>query len=112
VLSTFVIVLTTMPVEDAAAALAHTLVEERLAACVNVIGGVTSIYRWQGEIQRDRECQLVIKTRADLVEPLRERLHALHPYDVPEFVVLPISGGTPAYLAWLQAESREPTAAS
>jgi periplasmic divalent cation tolerance protein len=101
VLSTFVIVLTTMPAEDQAAGLARTLVEERLAACVNVVGGVTSVYLWQGEIQQDRECQLLIKTREHLVEPLRERLQALHPYEVPEFLVLQVAGGSGPYLAWL-----------
>lgn len=96
-----VIVLTTFSADGDAETLARTLVEERLAACVNILDGVTSVYRWKDEVQQDRERQLVIKTRSDRVDALRERVLALHPYDVPEFLVLPVAGGSDAYLSWL-----------
>jgi periplasmic divalent cation tolerance protein len=99
--STFVILLTTVPADADATPLARALVDERLAACVNISEPMTSVYRWKGDVQADRERQLVIKTRADRVEALRDRLLALHPYDVPELLVLPVTGGSDAYLAWL-----------
>lgn len=105
-LSTFVIVLTTMPADDDAVVLARALVEERLAACVNVLEPMTSVYRWQGEVRQDRERQLIVKTRADLVDALRDRLPSLHPYDVPEFLVLPVADGSDRYLEWVR-ESTE-----
>lgn len=97
-----VIVLTTIGAGADAAALARTLVEERLAACVNIVPGLTSVYRWQGVIEQDAEQQLVVKTTADRVAALEARLGALHPYDLPEFLVLEVGGGGAAYLAWLR----------
>ena len=97
----YVIVLTTLSVSADAAVLARTLVEERLAACVNVLGEMGSWYRWKGVIEHDRERQVLLKTRRDRVPELEARLKQLHPYDVPEFVVLPIEDGGLAYLAWL-----------
>jgi periplasmic divalent cation tolerance protein len=99
--SSVVIVLTTLGAADDAAGLARTLVEERLAACVNVLPGVTSVYRWQGSVEQDEEQLLVIKTTSSLVEALQVRFRALHPYEVPEFLVVPVSGGSEAYLGWL-----------
>ena len=99
-----VIVLTTLGADADAAALARTLVEERLAACVNVLPTMTSVYRWEGRVQDEREQQLVIKTLTSRLPELEARLRALHPYDVPEFLVLPVSGGSEAYLRWV-AES-------
>jgi periplasmic divalent cation tolerance protein len=99
--TTAVIVLTTVSADADAADLARTLVEQRLAACVNVVGGVTSIYRWKEGIEQDDEQMLVIKTRTDLLEALQARLLQLHPYELPEFVVVPVSGGSEAYLSWL-----------
>ncbi len=96
------IVLTTLGAGSDAAAFARTLVEERLAACVNVIGPVTSIYRWNGKVEQDAEQQLVIKTTIARVEALEARVKALHPYDVPEFLVLSAAGGSDAYLAWVR----------
>jgi periplasmic divalent cation tolerance protein len=81
--------------------IARALVESRLAACVNVVAGVVSFYRWRGVVQRDQERLLVIKTRAEKMEALRTALIALHPYEVPELVALPIEGGHAPYLAWL-----------
>ncbi len=94
------IVLTTLAAEADAAALARTLVEERLAACVNVLPEMTSVYRWKGDIEQDREQQLVIKTSAESIEALRARLRELHPYELPEFLVLNAQSSQ-AYLAWI-----------
>lgn len=96
------IVLTTLPADHDAAALARVLVDERLAACVNVLEPMTSVYRWQGAVQMDRERQIVIKTPPERVDALRARLAALHPYEVPEFLVLPVAAGSEAYLRWVR----------
>ena len=96
------IVLTTLGADADAAALARTLVEERLAACVNVLPEMTSIYRWKGAVEQDRERQLVIKTTGERVAALEARIRQLHTYDVPEFLVLPVAGGSKAYLNWLR----------
>lgn len=98
----------TAPSEDEARQLARTLVTERLAACANVFPGVRSFYWWQGEVQEDAECVLVLKTRADRVAALTARVRALHSYTVPCVVALPILEGNPDYLRWLEAEAREP----
>jgi len=84
------------------------LVEERLAACVNLVPGLTSIYRWQGGLRREPECLLLIKTTDTRFEALRSHLRALHPYEVPEIIALPISHGDPAYLQWLTENTRLP----
>lgn len=97
-----VVVLTTMGADADAAALARTLVEEGLAACVNVLPPMTSFYRWKGAVEQDREQQLIIKTTAGRVAALEARLRALHPYEVPEFLVLRVAGGSDAYLEWLR----------
>lgn len=98
-----VLVLTTIGADADAAALARTLVDERLAACVNVGAPVTSIYRWKGAIEQDREQPLVIKTTGDRLAALETRLRALHPYDLPEFLIVSASGGSTAYLDWVRA---------
>jgi periplasmic divalent cation tolerance protein len=100
-MSTSVIALTTLPVDADAKALARALVDARVAACVNVLPIMQSTYRWQGSIEQDDERQLIIKTTSAQVEALWERLRALHPYDVPEFVVLPIVDGSRDYLNWI-----------
>jgi periplasmic divalent cation tolerance protein len=99
-LSSIAIILTTLGADADAAALARTLVEERLAACVNVLPPMTSTYRWKGAVEQDREQQLVIKTRADRVAALQARLKTLHPYELPEFLVLD-ANASEAYLAWV-----------
>jgi periplasmic divalent cation tolerance protein len=96
------IVLTTLGAEADAAVLARTLVQERLAACVNILPVMTSVYWWKGAVAEDRELQLVIKTAPDKLAALEARLHQLHPYEVPEFLVLATTGGSAAYLAWLR----------
>jgi periplasmic divalent cation tolerance protein len=100
------VALSTAPDEDVAARNARALVDERLAACANLVPSVRSIYRWKGAIEDAREVLLVIKTRADRVDALAERLRALHPYDVPELVVLPLVGGLAPYLDWVRAEAQ------
>jgi periplasmic divalent cation tolerance protein len=99
-----VLVLTTLPADADAAAFARTLVAELLAACVNLLAPMESVYEWEGEMQRDAERQLIMKTVRTRVDALWQRVRELHPYDVPEFVVLPIIDGNDAYLRWL-AES-------
>ena len=99
------VVLVTAPDPEQGAALARRLVEERLAACVNVVPGVRSIYRWEGEVQEDSEVLLVIKTREDRSEALAARVKEIHPYDLPEVVVLPVVGGSEGYLDWVRQES-------
>jgi len=100
------VVLVTAPTGEPAAAIASRLVEERLAACVNVVAGVRSIYRWEGRVCDDREDLLVIKTGADRLEALTARLKEIHPYEVPEVLALPVEAGAQAYLDWLTAETR------
>jgi periplasmic divalent cation tolerance protein len=95
------VVLSTVATAEDAERLARALVERGLAACVNVVPGVVSFYRWKGELQRDEERLLVVKTRADRFEALREALVGLHPYEVPEVVALPVAAGHEPYLRWL-----------
>ncbi|MBL8755195.1 MAG: divalent-cation tolerance protein CutA [Planctomycetes bacterium] len=95
-----VLVLCTAPLA-AADGLARQLVEERLCACVNVLPGVRSVFRWQGKVDTADECLLLAKTTRAAAANLRSRLAALHPYDVPEILEVAIDGGLPAYLRWL-----------
>jgi periplasmic divalent cation tolerance protein len=99
--SELILILTTLGASTDAAALARTLVEERLAACVNVVPGMTSIYRWKGSVEQEREQQLLIKTTSGGVEALAARLRELHPYELPEFIVLDASASA-AYGAWVK----------
>ena len=80
------------------------LVEERLAACVNVLDGMVSLYWWQGKLEQGQEAVLIAKTTQELVEPLTERVRALHSYDVPCVLELPVSGGNENYIRWLEGE--------
>ena len=82
--------------------MASILVTERLAACVNVLPEMESFYRWKGQVETDHERQLIMKTTAARVPALRARVHDLHDYDVPEFIVMPIVGGNEAYLNWIR----------
>jgi periplasmic divalent cation tolerance protein len=100
-----VVVLTTLGADTDATALARALVDERLAACVNVLPAMTSFYRWKGAVEQDREQQLVIKTSPARLAALEARLRELHPYELPEFLVLAASGAK-AYLDWIAESSR------
>lgn len=91
---------------EAAETLARALVEERLAACVNVVPGLVSIYRWQGAVQREAEVLLLIKTRPELAAALAARVRALHPYDCPEIVHAPLAVANPDYARWLAEETK------
>lgn len=99
------IVLTTLGADADAAAIARTLIDERLAACVNILPPMTSIYRWQGKVEQDREQQIVIKTATGRVAHLQARLRQLHPYELPEFLVLDAKASE-AYLAWVGDSAR------
>jgi periplasmic divalent cation tolerance protein len=103
----FVIVLTTLPIEGDIEKFAAQLVDERLAACVNILPAMRSVYRWKNAIEKADERQLIIKTSRAAVTALEARIRKLHPYDVPEFIVLPIDSGSADYLSWL-SESTEP----
>ncbi len=103
-----VVVLVTAPTAEAAAEIARALVEEGLAACGNVAPGIRSIYRWQGEIHDDAEALLLLKTERRLVPALKERLPAMHPYQVPELLVLAVEDGLAPYVAWIAAAVRPP----
>jgi len=101
-MSEFALVLTTVPDGAKGETIARALVEERLAACVNLLPPMTSIYRWRGVVERESERQLIIKTTRQRVEALRARLSALHPYELPEFIVLAVADGGAAYLQWIE----------
>ena len=96
-----VVVLTTVAAGTDAAALARALVAERLAACVNILPVMTSVYRWDSRVEEEDERQLVIKTAGDRVTALAARLRTLHPYAVPELLVIRVSGGSEEYLRWI-----------
>jgi periplasmic divalent cation tolerance protein len=102
-MSHFQIVLTTTSDRKTAEQIAHRLVELRLAACINILPGVQSVYRWQGAVQSDSEVMMLIKTKAPLIEQVQSTITSLHSYEIPEFLVLPISDGSEAYMAWLEA---------
>jgi periplasmic divalent cation tolerance protein len=101
-MSEFVLALTTLPGDFDATSLAQDLVGSGLAACVNILPMVKSVYTWEGVPQIDQEQQLLIKTTNDLVDPLWEALRDRHPYDIPEFVVLPVIDGSEEYLKWVE----------
>lgn len=100
-----IIVLCTCPTLDAARDLARQVVGERLAACVNIVPAVTSVYRWQGQIQEDAEILLVIKTTRARYEVLEQTLRGLHPYELPEVIAVPVDRGSNEYLQWLSAST-------
>lgn len=98
--------LSTVPNEETGQRIARVLVGEGLAACVNLVPRLLSIYRWQGELCEEAECLLLVKTRRERMAALGARLAELHPYSVPEVLTLPVLDGAPSYLAWLSAETR------
>ena len=97
---TLLVVLSTFPNDAAARAAAEVLVSERLAACVNIVHGVESIYRWQGNLEHSAEVLAVIKTTAARYADMEQRLRALHPYEVPEIIALPATAVAESYLRW------------
>jgi periplasmic divalent cation tolerance protein len=103
-----IIVLSTCSSREEAEHIAGSLVEAHLAACVNLVPGVTSVFRWQGKLEKSEEILLVIKSRRDLFDKLQERLSLMHTYEVPEGIAIPVVEGLPAYLDWLDRELESP----
>lgn len=101
----YIVVLITAPNEEEAAKIAKELVGARLAACVNIIRGLRSIYRWQGKIEDESEVLMVAKTRRELFEGLQKKVKELHGYSVPEIIALPVVTGSEDYLGWLSEET-------
>ncbi len=101
----FVQVVTTAQREEDARRIADLLVEKRLAACVQIVGPITSVYRWKGQVESAREWQCQIKTRQSLLDDLFDAIRAAHPYEVPEIVALPIVAGSRDYLTWLEEQT-------
>jgi periplasmic divalent cation tolerance protein len=104
--SEYVMVLTTIPTDVDAIAFGRALVDERLAACVNILPTMDSVYRWEGRVEHESERQVVVKTARERILALWERVRELHPYEVPEFVVLSIVDGNDAYLRWVGESTR------
>lgn len=105
---TALLVLTNLPDRPAAEALANALVEARLAACVNILAPCRSVYRWQGAIEAAEEVPLLIKTSSERYAALETAIRSHHPYTLPEVIALPVVQGLPAYLAWVNSETRGP----
>jgi len=99
------LVLTNLPDRAAAERLAESLVESRLAACVNILAPCRSVYRWKGALQRDEEHPMLLKTTLERYPALEAAIRAAHPYELPEIVAVPIERGLPAYLDWVAAET-------
>jgi periplasmic divalent cation tolerance protein len=108
VIDNVLIVLTNCPDADVADRIARTLVEQKLAACVNRLPAVDSVYRWQGAVERAMEVPLLIKTTRERLPEVQEAVRALHPYEVPEIVAIPVIAGLPAYLRWVVDETQPP----
>jgi len=102
------LVLTTAPDSIVAEAIARALVDSQLAACVSLLPGMTSVYRWQGQVETAREVQLLIKTRSSNMQALMDEITRLHPYALPELISVPIDGGLPAYLDWVRFGATPP----
>ena len=103
------LVFTNLPDRETAEKLASLLIERRLAACVNILAPCSSVYRWQGEIQHDEEHPLLIKTAQDRYAELEAAIRAHHPYELPEILAVPIMRALPAYLSWVESETRAGT---
>ena len=101
----FIIVLITASKEDEAVRIARELVDSRLAACVNMVKGIRSIYRWKGKREDEEEVLMVVKTRQDLFDGLKKRVKELHSYSVPEIIALPVMEGSEEYFKWLREET-------
>jgi periplasmic divalent cation tolerance protein len=100
-----ILVLTTLPTADAAAEVAKTVVDEKLAACANILPALRSIYRWEGKVQDENEVLVLLKTRQAQYERLKARILGLHPYEVPEVLAIPVEQGNQPYLDWIARET-------
>ncbi|HEX7636018.1 MAG TPA: divalent-cation tolerance protein CutA [Noviherbaspirillum sp.] len=101
------LVLTNVPDEAVARTIAHLLIEQRLAACVNMLPAVQSIYRWQGKLEQASEVALLVKTTQTRYTELEAAIKSVHPYQVPEIIAVPVVAGLPAYLGWIAAETKK-----
>ena len=97
----YVVVLTTLPADADGRSFARALLDERLAACVNLLAPMESVYRWEGKVETETERQVIVKTSRERLAALWDRVRELHPYEVPEFLVLTIADGNEAYLRWI-----------
>ncbi|KAI6244114.1 putativeprotein [Aphelenchoides fujianensis] len=102
--SIFSVVYVTVPSKEVGKSIAREVIQSKLAACVNIVPTVTSVYEWEGKLQEDEESLLIIKTKTDHLEKLKEAILEKHPYDVPEFVSVPIEFGSSPYLKWVQEQ--------
>ncbi|CAD6209917.1 unnamed protein product [Miscanthus lutarioriparius] len=102
-----IVVYVTVPNREAGKKLSHSIISEKLAACVNIVPGIESVYWWEGKVQSDTEELLIIKTRESLLDALTAHVKANHEYDVPEVIALPITGGNTKYLEWLKNSTRD-----
>ncbi|WP_297324159.1 divalent-cation tolerance protein CutA [Nitrosomonas sp.] len=100
-----ILIITNLPDKKGAAALAEALVDQQLAACVNILSPCTSVYRWQGKIESAEEIPVLIKTQRQHYEQVEQLIKMMHPYELPEVIMVPIMGGLPAYLQWIAAET-------
>ena len=100
------LVITNLPDRDSAGKLAHALIEKRLAACVNILSSCRSVYRWQGKIEDAEEFPMLIKTTRERYPELEVAIRAWHPYELPEIFSVPLAGGLPAYLEWVDSETK------
>lgn len=106
--STYSVVLITAPNREVARTVANHLVENELAACVNIVAPIESVYAWEGSVNHDEEVLLIAKTRTSLVESLLvQAVKSVHPYDVPEIIALPIEAGSRSYLDWISSVTRQ-----
>ena len=103
------LVLTNLPDRETAERLAGALVEQRVAACVNILAPCRSVYRWKGAVQQEEEHPVLIKTTAERYPALEAAIRAAHPYELPEIIAVPIERGLPAFLAWVDAETKNLT---
>ena len=102
------LVVTNAPDREVAGRIAQALVDKRLAACVNILAGCTSVYRWQGEVERAEEVPMLIKTRGARFHELEAAIRQLHPYELPEIIAVPVTQGLPDYLDWVTSETAIP----
>ncbi|HEY7674146.1 MAG TPA: divalent-cation tolerance protein CutA [Burkholderiales bacterium] len=100
------LVITNLPDRDSAVKLAHALIEKRLAACVNILSPCRSVFRWKGKTEDAEEFPMLIKSTQDRYSELEAAIRAGHPYELPEVIAVPLAGGFPAYLEWVEAETR------
>ncbi len=103
------LVLCTVPDRDSAERIAETLVAEQLAACINIIPGISSVYRWKGKLEKDEELLLFIKTSQGAYHALEQRIRALHPYELPEIIAVPIQTGQEDYTRWIESNITTPS---